>query len=64
MSVIYIGNHSERIRTDGGPTSGNVSRPVMLEFGNDNSDNNHAAEHDDRSNDEHRLAANLVDDQL
>jgi hypothetical protein len=52
------------IHTNGGPTGSDVSRPVVLELGNDNSDNNHATEHDDRSNDEHRLAADLVNDQL
>lgn len=51
-------------RTNGGPTSGNVSRPVVLELGHDDSDNDHAAEHDDGADNEHRLAADLVDDQL
>jgi hypothetical protein len=41
-----------------------MSGPVVLELGHNDSDNDHAAEHDDRSNNEHRLAANLVDDQL
>lgn len=50
--------------TNGGPTSGDVSWPVVLELGNNDANNNHAAEHDNGSNDEHRLAANLVNDQL
>lgn len=36
----------------------------MLELGHNDSDNDHAAEHDDGSDDEHRLATDLVDDQL
>jgi hypothetical protein len=39
-------------------------RPIMLELGHDDSDNDHTAEHDHGSNQEHRLAANLVNYQL
>lgn len=52
------------LRTNSGPTSGNVSGPVVLELSHDDSDNNHAAEHNDGSDDEHRLAADLVNNQL
>lgn len=52
------------VHTNGGPTSGDVSGPVVLELGHDDSDDNHAAEHDNGAHDEHRLASNLVDDQL
>lgn len=61
---MFFNHDSEMSHTNGGPTSGDVSWPVVLELGNNDANNNHAAEHDNGSNDEHRLAANLVNDQL
>jgi hypothetical protein len=41
-----------------------MARPIVLEFGDNHTDNYHAAEHDDGATKEHGLATNLVDDQL
>lgn len=46
----WVFNHDSGMsHTNGGPTSGDVAGPVVLELGNNDSDNDHAAEHDDRS---------------
>lgn len=54
----------EASRTNGGPASSDMRGPVMLEFGNDNSDNDHGRTHQSRPSEQHRLAADFVDDQL
>jgi hypothetical protein len=64
MLEVFFNKNSGMSHTDGGPTGGDVAGPVVLELGDNDSDNNHAAEHDDGSDNEHRLAANLVNDQL
>lgn len=38
-------------------------RPVVLELGDNHADDDHADEHNKRSNQKHGLAAELVDDQ-
>lgn len=50
--------------TNGSPASGDVARPVVLVLGHNDSNNDHAAEHNNGANDQHGLTANLVDNQL
>lgn len=51
-------------RTHCYPASCGVGDPVMSKLGHDDADDNHRKPHDGRTDQKHRLAADLINDEL
>ena len=64
LSVYGSSMKTEASRTHCYPASCGVGDPIMSEFGHDDADDDHREPHDGRTDQKHRLAANLVNNKL